>query len=322
MMYSTRLLRALGLGLIFAAASVTFPPERLEAQNPPPAKETRSENATGDSLLDLNKTFREAYARARQETLARTSPVIVVEGDNLVLLRKGQRTEVKFMPERYHTLKAVAHIPLALYVMLVPYGGGEISEQRLQDLQIYSRQLADVEKSLEGRGLAETEMERQRKIVAASRDMLEAILRDRKAKTEDVIAFTRRMGPWVLLNAADATRAQVDAMHRQVQSWKKEMTAEEWKALRVLIMGAALPRKGNLSVQYFARLLGETGEGMRIVYSESVFDETKALNLLGTYLLDTGIGSAFFNDPLRMHRDLLSVATEEYLKTLNLEAGK
>src|SRR5262249_60151660 len=81
----------------------------------------RADDPAQEPLVDLNHTFRAAYARARQETLARTGPVIVVEGDNLVLLRQGKRTEVKFMPERYHTLKTVAHVPLALYALLAPF---------------------------------------------------------------------------------------------------------------------------------------------------------------------------------------------------------
>jgi hypothetical protein len=67
------------------------------------------------------------------------------------------------------------------------------------------------------------------------------------------------------------------------------------------------------ATQYFARLLGENGEGKRIVYAESIFEESRALNLLGAHLLDTRIGSAFFDDAGRMHRDLLSDAAREYL---------
>jgi hypothetical protein len=49
---------------------------------------------------------------------------------------------------------------------------------------------------------------------------------------------------------------------------------------------------------------------------EALFDEGKALDLLGTHLVDTGIGEAFFADPRRMHRDLLSDAAGAYLDTL------
>jgi len=45
--------------------------------------------------------------------------------------------------------------------------------------------------------------------------------------------------------------------------------------------------------------------------------EQKALNLLATHQLDSEIAVAFFNDPERMERDLLSDAAAEYLKTVD-----
>ena len=120
----------------------------------------------------------------------------------------------------------------------------------------------------------------------------------------------------VMKNAGDASRAELDALHARVNAWRKEMSPEEWKALKVVILGSALPRKQNEAVQYFARLLGEPGEGPRIIYAESVRDEAKALDLLATSEVDTGIGVDFFNDPTRMHRDLLSDAARDYLPLL------
>jgi hypothetical protein len=275
-----------------------------------------------DPLAELNQAFRAAYAHARQEALARAGPVIVVEGDNLVLLHKGKRSEVLFMPERYHTLKAVAHVPLAVYVMVAPYGEEEIPEKGLAGLRAYRRQVASVRDVLEKRGLTAEELKRQQQILDMSLELLDRLLRTRQARAEEWQQSIRRFAPLVQANAADAARAQIDALHTQVQAWRSELPADEWSRLRVLIMGSALPRKGNLSVQYFARLLGEAGEGNRIIYAESLFEEGKALNLLGTHLLDTAIGAAFFDNPRRMHRDLLADAAEEYLKTLKLEPAK
>ena len=72
----------------------------------------------------------------------------------------------------------------------------------------------------------------------------------------------------ILANAADATRDQIDAYHARMKTWRKELSADEWKRLKVVVRGAQTPRKGNLAVQYFAKLLGEKGEGDRIVYAE------------------------------------------------------
>ena len=110
-----------------------------------------------------------------------------------------------------------------------------------------------------------------------------------------------------MANAAAAVRAQLAVTHRQVMEWKKDMTAAEWDALTVIVQGGQTARAENAAVQYFARLFGETsGEGRRVVYAEGLWDEEKALNLLGTLRLDGKLAVAVFNDPFRMYRDLLA----------------
>ncbi|MBV9124801.1 MAG: hypothetical protein JO112_15705 [Planctomycetes bacterium] len=280
------------------------------------AAPAQSEPPPADPLVDLNQTFRDAYAQARQETLAREGPVVLVEDDNLVLLHHGPRREVKVTPDAFQVLKAVAHIPLALYVMLAPYGPGDIPASRLAELRKYGEQVRKAEDSLEGRGLDEKVLARQKKIIARSQQFLDGVLEAKKIDPAEVTAFTRRLTPLVLANMADAARLRLEALDRQVRTWRAELTPQEWQEVRVVIMGSPLPRQRNLNTQYFARLLGESGEGPRIIYSESVYEEDRALRLLGTSQLDSAIGTAFFGDPQRMHRDLLADAAAAYLQKM------
>ncbi len=53
-------------------------------------------------------------------------------------------------------------------------------------------------------------------------------------------------------------------------------------------MRAPLPRKDNLAVQFFASLVGEAGEGGCVIYAEALLEESRALGLLGTWLVDAG----------------------------------
>jgi hypothetical protein len=85
-----------------------------------------------------------------------------------------------------------------------------------------------------------------------------------------------------------------------------------------LVPGVQTARAENAAVQYFARLFGETsGEGRRVVYAELLWDEEKALNLLGTLRFDGKLSEAVFGDRLRMYRDFLAdgarVAIDEIL---------
>jgi hypothetical protein len=299
-----------GAALALALSTSGRPP--AAAQAPAPAKA----DAAAYPLAELNKSFRAAYARARQQVLDQAGPIILAEGDSLVLRRGGKRSEVRYVPAVYHTLKAVSHIPLAIYSLLFLYGEGPLSEQHLADLRDYRRRIDGAGKELEGH-LPEACLARQRQIITASQQFLDGVLKAKRVTNAELLAFTRRLGPLLLADIEDAARAELDAMHRQVMRWKAEMTPEEWKRLHVVVMGSAMPRKGNLSVQYFARLLREPGEGPRIVYAESLSDEGRAMRLLGTRLFDTDIGVAFFGDKHRMHRDLLEDAAEEYLAQMD-----
>ncbi len=93
-----------------AVVGLVLSPPRAAAQDAKPAP---------DPLLDtLNSDFRAEYQKALATTLSQPGPMILEESDNLILVRNGERTTVNVKPVEYHELKAVAHIPLALYIML------------------------------------------------------------------------------------------------------------------------------------------------------------------------------------------------------------
>jgi hypothetical protein len=269
-----------------------------------------------DALASLNDTFRAAYRQTRADALAHSGPVILVEGDTLVLKRDGRRTEGEYTPRLYHELKAVSHVPLALYVLLAD---GPLTDERLTALRRYREQAEAARATLEKRGFSAESLKRQQQIFTASLAFLDKALERKQVSSDELTAFTREMAPLVLADAEESARLQIDALHAQTTAWRKQLSADEWKRLHVVVMGSAMPRRGNIAVQYFAKLLGESGEGRRIIYAEALWDEAKALDLLGTHLLDTDIGTVFFKDDQRMHRDLLADATTNYLQKLTIE---
>ena len=296
------------LGFVLATAptsQVVAPPPPPEVKVPP------------DALLALNDASRAAYRRAKEVALARTGPVIFVEGDNLVLKHGDRRTEARFTPDVYHTLKAVSHIPLALDVMLTPVlDGDRVGDDLLDDLQRYRGLIVGARAQVRSLGLRPGQARRQTEIILSCLEFIDSLIKSQTCERGTRTAFTRRLAPLVMANATDAARADLDSLHRLVCRWRDQMPAGDWDRLTVIVMGQPLPRKNNLAVQYFSRLLGEPGEGRRILYAESLFDEAKALDLLATRLVDTQVGLDFFDDPTRMHRDLLGGAAKEYLNHL------
>ncbi|MGD0228454.1 MAG: hypothetical protein ABSF71_39645 [Terriglobia bacterium] len=269
-----------------------------------------------DPLLDtLNHEFLKQYQQALAAALAETGPMILEEGDDLILVRNGTRTKVQVKPVEYHELKAVAHIPLALFVMLSFPPAANLSGDRLQRLRHYRELMEKAQATLPDRLFTLAQVSRQQEIFRESFELLDDVLASGQVKPAKLSSFTRQVAPLLLANVADATSVEMRELFATVTAWQKQLTAAEWNALHVVMIGPHMPRDQECSIQFFERLLREPEEGKRIIYAEALWNETDALNLLATHEVDEAAGAAFFGDPMRMHRDLLADAAKVYLDT-------
>lgn len=267
-----------------------------------------------DPLADLNQAFRDAYAEAREQLMAAAHPVVIVDGDDLVLRTEGPPRRATAVPKIYHEIKAIGHIPLALF-LLTRGPDGLLTPQQLEALSNYAKKLEWLRRTDLPSTWPRHLLSRSNQIINESKTYLTQCIESKSISTEKRSAYARAMSGLVLESTEDAARAQIEGLHKQMMEWKKEVPPGEWARLRVIVMGSQTPRKDNVAVQYFAWLLGETGEGKRIVYSEGIFDEPKAMKLAGTRELDGEVAAAFFNDDQRLYRDLLGDAAKAVLKS-------
>ena len=263
-------------------------------------------------LTDLNTAARTAYAGGRAAVLAAADPVIVVAFDELVLHRKGARRSIVYTPPLYHRLKEVAHLPLGLFGALAPYTTGIRTDESWREI------LA----TLEAAGLAARDeiaaLDAPPAIRATAAKLHDASLafigRQRAANArpemESLTAFAAGVAPLTLALATESANAQLAGLHAVVQDWKRELGAEAWAKLHVLVLGPKTPRVDNLAYQYFVAALGPGSAETRVIYAESIFDEATALNLLGVLLIDRQVGAAFYGEAGRMERDLLGDAAK------------
>jgi hypothetical protein len=247
------------------------------------------------ALTELNQAFRKAYAGAKQRLVAGVDPLLIVNGDTAILDRGGKRSEA--------------------FVALTP-GEGALDADRKQTLTGLRNLIPPARASLDGLSLPKETLARQDQMVSQSLAFLDDVLKRDEFTRAALTAYVRKITPMVMANVADATRAQLDVLHKQVTTWRAELTPAEWAKIQVLVIGPHMPRENGVVMQYFAKVLHEPKEGRRIVYAESLWEEPRALDLVGTHLLDGAVGEAFFNDYLRMHRDLLADAARDYLKKL------
>lgn len=301
----------------------------LQAQEPPtpatPYGRGMAQLSPSDPLTPLNAAFRDAYTRLRTGVLAKTSPIIIQSGDMMVLLKDGVRTGAPALTRRYHELKAVVHVPLALYVMLAPVADSKLDEPQLTKLREYRELVVQARASLEGRDFRPEQQERQLRMIDRSLAFIDTMLQTETVSSATLRQFTLSQNEDIQANIYEAAEDQINTMDKQLRTWLAEMTPEERKRLRVVVGAAHMPRVGNLTMQYFSVALDEPYEGryeeeeekhsdFRLIYSESMFTEEDALRVLATHILDADVGVYFFNDAQRMHRDLLGDAAEDIIR--------
>ena len=282
-----------------------------------PASSPDDLEPAGDPNLvaHLNIQFRKFYANARLRRLERVGPVIILEGEEAKFCFKDRRESVKLIPKRYSLLKTIAHVPLALFVRLSDRTGRPLDEHEKRSLFILKDMAKNVEEELPLWKLPKDALARQHEILRESYDLIDTTMKEGSIERDALIAFCRKLAPLVMENAYESVSLELSRLDAGVGKWKKSVSEEEWKKLYVLIISSHMPREEERASLYFFKLLNESRLGHRIVYFEgNADDEDKAIESLGTHILDREIGAAFFNDDWRMHRDLLSDGAKRYLK--------
>jgi len=271
-----------------------------------------------DPLAQLNAAFAEAYRQAKADARAGSGPVLLLTGDQLLLLRNGARSAAaEVRPPLYHRLKMVDHVPLALLLLgLAP--DRPVPPERLGELRGQVRAARDglvgwCPPDLRGR---------QELILDACAALLEAWPGPGRPVPGRLERLAAELGPLLLANAGDAAAAELEALDRAAARFRKDLGEDGWRSVRVVIFGAHMAREQEIALQYFTRLLGEPGEGGRIVFAEGLARPEEGLELLATHRVDGTLGGACFRDPARMHRDVLADGARRWLDAHLPVSGK
>jgi hypothetical protein len=280
---------------------------------------TEDSATSRDSIKGLNILFRQEYAEARKSQLANASPVIIVRGDYLILIRGGKKTQGSSVHSNYHELKTISHGPLALFCILCDCLDKPLSATHSKKLTGLRTSLTEAAGELESAFEDPTQRSRQEKLLQGCIKFIDSVLKNEHCNSKELDTLIRGLRPSIVQNAAEAARMRIDNYHAQMKRWRRDVSDDQWRNLYVIIPGAAMPRTNSLPVGYFAKLFEQEGEGNRVIYAESQFQDSQALKLLGTHLLDSRIGTAFFDDSSRMKRDLLGPYAEAYLDALDFQ---
>lgn len=294
------------LGLVGAIA--------LSLASPPAA-------STTEAFTDANHAFFGLYAAAKAAKVHNTGPVIITNGGaEATLVWHGERFSSNYTPELVNTLKVIAHMPLALMVAVEDHTQRDnivLDANTRAALQSFKPLLTNVRDALPHAGFHGAQLARQQGIVDASLSTLTALLQTAPMPRSKFDAYLHQITPAVQENIEEAVHLQLDALNKQVIAWRDKL-GDAWSDLHVITVVPHMPRQGHLQAQYFMRLLHQEEEGHRVIVMEGRGQDDAALDLLGTHALDRQVSLAFFDDPHRMHRDLMGDAATAYIDRMPL----
>ena len=267
-------------------------------------------------LAEINKTVRASYAEEKARRLATTDPVMVVAFDELIFRHKGQEQRENFTPPLYHQLKGIAHIPLGIYAVLAAPARGQDNATWRPALAALRTQVAAIGPMLDDLTLPRKDLRRQHEIIRDCLAFIDTVRAAGRVSRDELHAFTGAIAPAILANAYDASEQQLKGLHALVTRWRVELSEAEWQRLYVVVLGPKVARAGNAQFEYFAYAMGRDAIDTRLIYAEGMFAVPPGLDLLATLVRDRDASDYFFDDPLRLDRDLLADAAQLHLKRI------
>jgi hypothetical protein len=251
---------------------------------------------------------------ARIDDITKAHPLYIeVSGNDLVLHRNGQQESKRVIPDVYHALKDVSHVPFLLYLRLYPLTTNQqLSEAEIAGLETLSTKISAARDALSTGGFNDIEMKRQQRIMDSSLALLHVTIQAKRISRSRLLGFTHSMAPLLQENSDAAACYAIQGMRAQMMKWKSSMTSNEWDRLVVINPGGHQPRYRSLATQYFGWLFqapapswAYPGENERVIYSESPNPHQDSGDLLASIRIDADASAAFFGNKWRLSEDLL-----------------
>src|SRR5437899_1212867 len=113
--------------------------------------------AIPESLVSLNELFLDGYKTRQAFVKTNTSPLIVADISSLILYWRGLTETNPCIPDIYHALKAVAHVPFGIFLRVDGYAdetGSVVADSILGELRAYPARIMEAEAPLEEAGFS------------------------------------------------------------------------------------------------------------------------------------------------------------------------
>jgi hypothetical protein len=261
-------------------------------------------------LKHLNGIFHQEY-RALKNAFSLEGNAIVLVNASMVSLIQGVqnnetlRTDIEFQPQpSFATLKTIAHIPVALWLIWEQDKGWKRPETKTRlgqirdDLRLlmangsYLRLLMANDKEASDMGMS---------VIRAAYAFLIAGVYG---------SFETRFLPSIRDDIegliAKATKASLTGLHRACSTLLSNSSipiARVWG----VVVGEHMPERNNAYLNYLIAALESDcqKEGHRVFYASHIYDLDGVINMLKTHVIDRKMGQAIFASSERMHSDIM-----------------
>jgi len=303
---------------------LTIPPHHYGAhEKGAKGKRCRALLSNANDYLS-NKIYPESMVPLLQTDM--DIPCVLVWGHSLFLITTKRKETVDIVPTIYTDLKLTSHIPLSLFLLIVPtvypYRKTDpqlevpLTDDAISQITQYYDTLGDMSHLLWELFSGEVLLV-QMELVSLCSKFVQEITKTRKTVSfDDLLKFTSATTPILKSNIKAAVRALIDSMHSHMMLWKDTLTEYEWDHMRVVVAGSPMARDMEMHMQYFAKLLGTNMESDRIMYAEKANTMDDLVELLGIHTTDFSIGEAFFGNADFMHHDIQASDCTEYLQEI------
>jgi len=286
------------------------------------AEELPLEKLHSDSQWqNVNEQFLDSYAQEKHFILANLGPVLVCGHGQILLMNGSERKAIPIKAPLHDHLKTSDHEVLELYILLKDKAGHPLNALTLDRLRLLQLSLEKT-KTTFAASTAMSNASKRNAVDLMDRTLvfIKAVLKDQIVSKTDLYAFTRSVGNSALENAYFAMKGYLADLDKKTQELLCSVPLSEQSRLHVIVYESHMAQKDNAEVQYFDKLLNDSGEGMRVIFCDQSYTEEKALDSLATHMLDATIGESFFGDPWRMHRDLRADAAKRALSEMDIKA--
>src|SRR6266446_3359007 len=150
-----------------------------------------------ESLVALNKLFLDGYKERQAFVKTNTSPLIVANLGSLILYCNGVVETNRCIPDIYHALKSVSHVPFGIFLRIGGYAKDPASllpEPVLGELRAYPARIAEAKASLIEAGFSPVQRTRQQAILGECNLYLTNLLTTGTTSRKELLAFTHKLG--------------------------------------------------------------------------------------------------------------------------------